>query len=292
MNKNFTVKHYHFWHIVNISPWPLLLALNCLSMPLGLVTFFQGYYFGLAIFYFGLFAVLLTMFSWFKDVVREATFEGFHTKQVQSSLIISMLLFIFSEVMFFFAFFWGFFWSSVTPTIALNLSWPPVGMSDLIFDPWDIPFLNTVILLLSGATITLAHLYIKKGLKRESEIYMFATLLLATCFILFQGFEYVTAPFDISDGVYGSTFFMCTGFHGFHVIIGTIFIAVIFVRMTKSHFSRLHHFGFEAAAWYWHFVDVVWLFLFTMIYYWGWDMVSSLLFYTVDSQSKIILYNL
>jgi len=214
MNKNFTLKHYHFWHIVNISPWPLLLALNCLSMPLGLVTFFQGYFFGLAIFYFGLISVLLTMFSWFKDVVREATFEGFHTKQVQSSLIISMLLFIFSEVMFFVAFFWGFFWSSVTPTIALNLSWPPVGMSDLIFEPWDIPFLNTLILLLSGATVTASHLYIKKGDKRESEFFMLMTVFLALFFISFQAFEYITAPFDISDGVYGSTFFYALVFMG------------------------------------------------------------------------------
>jgi len=215
MNKNLIIKHFHFWHIVNISPWPLLLALNCLSMPLGLVTFFQGYFFGLGIFYFGLFSVLFTMFLLFKDIVREATFEGFHTKQVQNSLVISMLLFIFSEVMFFFAFFWGFFWSSVTPTIVLNLSWPPVGMSDLIFDPWDIPFLNTIILLLSGATITLAHLYIKKGLKREGEVAMCMTICLAELFIMFQAFEYLTAPFDISDGVYGSTFFFMYWFSWF-----------------------------------------------------------------------------
>jgi heme/copper-type cytochrome/quinol oxidase subunit 3 len=121
-------------------------------------------------------------------------------------------------------------------------------MSDLIFDPFDIPLLNTIILLLSGATVTLSHLYIKKGLKREAELSMIMTILLAEFFILFQAFEYLTAPFDISDGVYGSTFFLCTGFHGFHVIIGTLFLAVIAFRMLRSHFSRLHHFGFEAAA--------------------------------------------
>jgi len=261
---NFNIKHFHFWHIVNISPWPFLLALNCLSMPLGLVTFFQGYFYGLGIFYFGLFSVIFTMFCWFKDIIREATFEGFHTKQVQSSLVISMILFIFSEIMFFVAFFWSFFWSSITPTITLNLSWPPVGMSSLIFNPWDVPFLNTLILLLSGATITLSHLYLKKGIKRESELFILITVILAEFFIFFQGFEYITAAFDISDGIYGSTFFMCTGFHGFHVLIGTIFLAVNAIRMFYSHFSRMHHFGFEAAAWYWHFVDVVWLFF---IYY-------------------------
>lgn len=270
-----------------------MLALSSFSIPLGLVTFFQGYYYGLAIFYFGLLLVLFILFCWFKDIIREATFEGFHTKEVKSNLIIGMLLFIFSEVMFFVAFFVAFFWSSVVPTIAINVSWPPVGMDNLIFDPWDIPFLNTMILLLSGVTITLAHLYIKKGVKHESELYTFLTVLLAEFFIIFQGFEYFTAPFDISDGIYGSVFYMCTGFHGFHVIIGTVFISVMLFRMLKAHFSRIHHFGFEAAAWYWHFVDVVWLFLFTMIYYWGWDMVSPCIFFATEHNGQLcLIYNL
>jgi heme/copper-type cytochrome/quinol oxidase subunit 3 len=286
------ISRYHFWHIVNLSPWPVLLSLNIFCVPLGLVTFFQGYFFGLPIFYFGLICVLVTMYVWFRDIVREATFEGFHTKQVQHSLSIGMILFIFSEVMFFFAFFWAFFWSSITPTIALNVSWPPVGMESLIFSPWDVPLLNTLILLLSGVTITISHLYIKQGDFDLAGYFGALTVGLAEAFIIFQGFEYFTAPFDISDGVYGSTFFLCTGFHGFHVIIGTIFILVMTFRIIERHFSRQHHFGFEAAAWYWHFVDVVWLFLFVSIYYWGWDMVSSTIFLIQDSNNVLFLYNL
>jgi len=228
--------------------------------------------------------VLLTIYAWFKDIVRESTFEGMHTKSVQKNLILGMLWFIFSEILFFVAFFWSFFWSCITPTIVLNVSWPPVGMHTLVFEPWDIPLLNTLILLLSGVTVTLSHLYLKKGLKKQAEYSMLFTIILAEFFILFQGFEYITAPFDISDGIYGSTFFMCTGFHGFHVIIGSIFLYVIFFRMYKAHFSRAHHFGFEAAAWYWHFVDVVWLFLFTTIYYWGWDLVSPVIYYILNKE--------
>ena len=178
-----------------------------------------------------------------------------------------MLLFIVSEIMFFFAFFWGFFHSSLNPSIAIGGVWPPSFMT--ILDPWKVPLLNTVILLTSGASITWAHHAIVLGDKFGALYSLFITVLLAIVFTGLQGFEYVTAPFTISDGVYGSTFYMATGFHGFHVFVGTCFIAVCAVRLYLNHFSREHHFGFEAAAWYWHFVDVVWLFLFVSIYWWG-----------------------
>lgn len=272
-------KHFHFWHIVTISPWPFLLSMFAAPIPLGLVTFFQGYKLsGLTLFYWGLYCVCLILFLWFRDIIRESTFEGYHTQEVQKSIVISFMLFIFSEVMFFVAFFWSFFHSSIFPTVELNISWPPVGMAELIFDPFDLPLLNTLILLLSGATLTLAHWYLKKGLYLETLIWMQFTFILAISFLTFQGIEYVTSPFDISDGIYGSTFFLCTGFHGFHVFLGSIMLAASQLRIFLTHFSRNHHKGFETAAWYWHFVDVVWLFLYIMIYYWGSDMVSPILF--------------
>jgi len=280
-------KHFHFWHIVTISPWPFLLSTFALSMPIGLVTFFQGYYFGVPVFLIGLFMVIFIMCLWFRDIVIEASYEGHHTKQVQSSLIISFLLFIFSEVMLFVAFFWAFFHSSLFPTVELNCSWPPVGMSDIIMDPFGIPLLNTLLLLTSGATLTLAHLYMKQGFMNKSLLSMVVTLLFAILFLSFQFYEYSVSAFDISDSIYGSTFFCCTGLHGFHVIVGTIGLSMTTLRIYFSHFSRNHHLGFEFAAWYWHFVDVVWLFLYMIIYCWGSDMVSPLILELKDGQENI-----
>lgn len=263
----------HFWHIVTQSPWPLILSFILVGMPLGLVNYLQGYFYGIEILLFCFFGGIFYLFVWFRDIIREGSWEGFHTVYVQKSLIITMLLFIFSEVMFFAAFFWSFFHSSISPTAELGLQWPPVGITPYIFSPWGIPLLNTLILLLSGVTITLAHLYIKEDYLVKAVFWMAITLGLAVLFLGFQYFEYTNAGFDISDGVYGSTFYLCTGFHGFHVMVGTIFIFVCTIRLALSQFSPAHHFGFEAAAWYWHFVDIVWLFLFVMIYYWGYDMV-------------------
>jgi cytochrome c oxidase subunit 3 len=171
------------------------------------------------------------------------------------------------KLCFFFAFFWAFFHSSFNPSIALGGVWPPFGIT--ILDPWAIPLLNTVILLSSGATVTWAHHAIVWGSKNDGLKALVFTIFLATIFTALQAYEYVTAPFSISDSVYGSTFYMATGFHGFHVFVGTIFLAVSLTRLNLDHFTREHHFGFEAAAWYWHFVDVVWLFLFLTIYWWG-----------------------
>ena len=178
-----------------------------------------------------------------------------------------MILFILSEVMFFFGFFWAFFHSALAPTPEIGSVWPPQGIE--VINAWGIPLLNTIILLTSGATITWAHHAIVAGNRRNAIIGFVLTLTLAVFFTMLQLFEYLEASFTISDSVYGSTFYMATGFHGIHVIVGTIFIAVAFVRLLQHHFTQEHHFGFEAAAWYWHFVDVVWLFLFVVIYWWG-----------------------
>jgi len=211
--------------------------------------------------------ILFMMYVWWRDIIREGTIEGQHTMRVQKGLRMGMLLFIVSEVMFFFAFFWAFFHASFNPSVALGGVWPPAFM--VILDPWKVPLLNTIILLTSGATVTWAHHAIVWGSKGHAMSALLYTVALAIVFTGLQAFEYVTAPFSISDSIYGSTFFMATGFHGFHVFIGTCFLTVCFFRLTLNHFTREHHFGFEAAAWYWHFVDVVWLFLFITIYWWG-----------------------
>ena len=204
---------------------------------------------------------------WWRDVIREATFEERHTKAVQKGIRLGMLLFIISEIMFFFGFFWAFFHAALAPTVELGSVWPPVGI--YAFNPWGVPLFNTLILLLSGATITWVHHSILVSNRIEIFLGFIFTLVLAVAFTSLQVMEYLEASFNISDSVYGSTFYMATGFHGFHVIVGTIFIAVAFWREYHYQFSSELHFGFEASAWYWHFVDVVWLFLFITIYWWG-----------------------
>ena len=207
------------------------------------------------------------MFVWWRDIIRESTYQGHHTTTVQAGLKSGMVLFIVSEIMFFLAFFWAFFHSSLAPTIEIGAVWPPKGID--VLNPWEIPFLNTVILLTSGATVTWAHHAILAGQKTQGMVSLAATIILAAIFTGFQVIEYIEAPFTITDGIYGSTFFMATGFLGFHVFIGTIFLFICLLRLNANQFSTHQHFGFEAAAWYWHFVDVVWLFLFVAIYWWG-----------------------
>jgi cytochrome c oxidase subunit 3 len=215
----------------------------------------------------GLFIIVFGMYVWWRDIVREGSFEGQHTHKVELGLRMGMVLFIVSEVMFFFAFFWAFFYCSVNPAPEMGAVWPPKGIE--CFSPWEVPFLNTLILLTSGATCTVCHNTLITGDRGLAVQSLVATVVLAIFFTGFQVYEYLHASFTISDSVYGSCFFMATGFHGFHVFIGTCFLTVCLFRILANHFTREHHFGFEAAAWYWHFVDVVWLFLFVMVYWWG-----------------------
>jgi len=259
--------HTHKFHLVDPSPWPILASFSALCITTGGVLYMHFYEKGQTLMFAGLFTLILILGLWWRDVVREGTFQQHHSKEVNTGLRYGMILFIVSEVMFFFAFFWAFFHSALAPTPMIGCKWPPHGID--VFNPFEIPFLNTVILLTSGASITVAHYALLKE-DRETAIQGFlATILLAFLFTALQAFEYYEAPFNIADSVYGSTFFMATGFHGFHVIIGTIFIIVCFFRFIAHHFTARFHFGFEAAAWYWHFVDVVWLFLFLCIYFWG-----------------------
>jgi len=257
----------HPFHLVDPSPWPLFASLAAFTTTTGGVMYMHGYIGGGMVLSLGFIMILYSMFIWWRDVIREATFQGHHTLQVQIGLRYGMILFIVSEVMFFLAFFWAFFHSSLAPTIDIGAVWPPKGIE--VLNPWEVPFLNTVILLSSGAAVTWAHHAIVAG-DREQGIYsLIATIFLAALFTGFQAMEYIEAPFTISDSVYGSTFFLATGFHGFHVFVGTVFLTVCLYRLYQFHFTKFHHFGFEAAAWYWHFVDVVWLFLFVSIYWWG-----------------------
>jgi len=229
--------------------------------------FFHGYSGNQFMILTGFLIIILTMYTWFRDITREAVYEGQHTKQVQSGIKNGTLLFIFSEIMFFFSFFWAFFHSSLAPTPEIGALWPPLGIQTI--NPWGIPLLNTIILLTSGATITWAHHAFSLGDKENVLKGLFLTIGLAFLFTSIQVYEYLEATFFISDSIYGTTFFLLTGFHGFHVLIGTIFIIVTTIRLINNHYTKQHHFGFEGAAWYWHFVDVVWLFLFVAVYWWG-----------------------
>ncbi len=206
----------HPYHLVDPSPWPFVSSISCFVTAVGAAMYMHSFLFGDFIFFFGLFMVISSMFVWWRDVIREATFIGYHTKTVQWGLRSGMILFILSEVMFFFAFFWAFFHSSLSPSIEIGLVWPPVSI--LPFNPWGVPLLNTLILLLSGATVTWAHHELLIGRKEPAKFSLFLTLLLALTFTAFQVFEYLEASFTISDGIYGSTFFMATGFHGYNIV--------------------------------------------------------------------------
>lgn len=251
-------------HLVNIRPWPLLTGLSALGLTYGLVSAFHYSQFFLLIL--AIRSLFLTLIHWWRDVCRERTFTGHHNSYVEANLRIGMLLFIISEVCFFGAFFWAFFHRRLSPTIELGCNWPPKGIHPL--DPYAVPLLNTIILLSSGATVTWAHHALCTSHSRP--LFSLAiTILLGAGFTALQAQEYLVSTFCIADGIYSSTFFLATGFHGIHVIVGTSFLSVCFYRFLNLHFSPTHHFGFEAAAWYWHFVDIVWLFLFAWVYIWG-----------------------
>ncbi len=279
----------HDYHLVNPSPWPVVGSIGAFVLAIGVLLYFMSKKAGDPNLWYvlpGIVLVILTMFGWWRDVIKEAH-EGFETPVVQLHLRYGMILFIASEVMFFVAWFWAYFDAALYPdsaityarTKALGGEWPPIPSADTgvpglgffghTFDPWGLPLVNTLILLTSGTTVTYAHHSLLKG-NREGLVFGLAlTVVLGLLFTILQVYEYAHAGFGFANHIYGSTFFMATGFHGFHVIVGTIFLAVCLFRAVGGDFTPKQHFGFEAAAWYWHFVDVVWLFLFTFIYVWG-----------------------
>nr|QLY89496.1 cytochrome c oxidase subunit III [Hylemya variata] len=255
----------HPFHLVNYSPWPLTASIGIMTMVTGMVKWFHQY--NLSLFILGNLITFITVYQWWRDVSRESTFQGIHTYQVTTGLRWGMILFIVSEILFFISFFWAFFHSSLSPSIELGTMWPP--MMIITFNPFQIPLLNTMVLLTSGITVTWAHHNLMESNHSQTTQSLFFTILLGIYFTTLQAYEYIEAPFTITDSIYGSTFFMTTGFHGVHVLIGTTFLLICLIRHLNNHFSMNHHFGFEAAAWYWHFVDIIWLFLYISIYWWG-----------------------
>nr|AMA06640.1 cytochrome c oxidase subunit 3 [Cryptolaemus montrouzieri] len=255
----------HPFHLVDYSPWPLMGALSTMISMMGLIKWFHLY--NNDLFILGNLIVMLTMYQWWRDVVRESTYQGNHTFMVTLGLRWGMILFITSEVFFFISFFWTFFHSSLSSSLDIGMIWPPKGINP--FNPSQIPLLNTLILLSSGLKITWTHHSIMENNFNQALHSLILTVILGIYFSFLQAMEYLKAPFSMADSVYGSCFFMATGFHGLHVIIGTTFLLICSIRLYMNHFSYKHHLGFEAAAWYWHFVDVVWLFLYLSIYWWG-----------------------
>jgi len=257
----------HPFHLVSPSPWPLFTSLSLLSLTTSGVLFMHGFSNVNNILILGFISVVASMAFWFRDVISEGTYLGNHTSTVQRGLNLGVALFIASEALFFLAIFWAFFHSALSPTVELGAQWPPLGIDAI--NPFELPLLNTVILLSSGVTVTYAHHSLIQG-NRSGVIYgLIATIILAIVFTALQGIEYTVSSFTISDSVFGSCFYFGTGFHGLHVIIGTLFIGVGFWRVLAYHSTDNHHLGLESAILYWHFVDIVWLFLYVSVYYWG-----------------------
>lgn len=253
----------HPFHLVTPRPWPILISLSIFNNFICISIWFSYLNYLIVI---TIIPTILCIILWNRDIIREATFQGCHTKKVFNGIQLGIILFIISEILFFFSFFWAYFHSSLAPNIEIGQLWPPLGIKS--FNPFDIPLLNTIILISSGLTITWSHHAIINNnfIERKNSLYL--TISIGIIFSILQLFEYNESPFTISDSVYGSTFFISTGFHGIHVIIGTLLLSVRLIRINIKHFSSNHHFGFEASIWYWHFVDVVWLFLFLSIYWW------------------------
>ncbi len=275
----------HDYHIIDPSPWPFLGSVGAFVLAFGAVALMR-WKAGASLALFGanfatpwiapvgLLIVLYTMYGWWSDVIKESL-QGFHTRVVQLHLRYGMIMFIASEVMFFVAWFWAWFHPALYPdeakevarTAALGGVWPPHGIETP--DPWHLPLFNTLVLLLSGVTVTWAHHALVHNDRKGLIQGLILTVLLGVLFTTCQGIEYADAAFTFAGNVYGGSFFMATGFHGFHVIVGTIFLFICLLRASSGQLTPAKHFGFEAAAWYWHFVDVVWLFLFSVIYVGG-----------------------
>jgi cytochrome c oxidase subunit 3 len=271
-----SAKQHHEYHLVDPSPWPLLASIGFLTLTGGSAFAFHKTPYAAVAAVGGLLLLLYVGYRWWSDVVKEAAVDKAHTSPVQRGLRYGMAFFIISEVMFFFAFFFSFFAHAILPMDILEGAWPvaegafpPTNIHTL--DPWSLPLFNTLLLLLSGTTVTWAHAALLNNDRKNLIRGLICTIILGLTFTCVQAYEYTHAlhAFGFKSGAYASNFYMATGFHGAHVIIGTIFLIVCLVRATKNQFSEKNHLGFEFAAWYWHFVDVVWLFLFTFVYVWA-----------------------
>ena len=265
----------HDYHILEPDIWPLVGSFSALAFTSGLVMYMwpETFSAGWIVMGLGVAGLIATFFGWFSKIVKEAQ-RGDHTPVVQLHMRYGMILFIASEVMFFVGWFWSWFsfalFPSELPALAdvIGGQWPPTAIEEVI-NPFSLPLLNTLILLCSGTTVTWAHHSLIHGDREGLKKGLWLTIILGVIFSGIQAYEYAAAPFGFGGNTYSSAFYMATGFHGFHVLVGTIFLIVCLRRVYLGHFTPRQHFGFEAAAWYWHFVDVVWLFLFVVVYVWG-----------------------
>nr|APP87489.1 cytochrome c oxidase subunit III [Periphyllus acerihabitans] len=253
------------YFILNLSPWPILMALNMFNLMISniMILNFKFNQF----FIINLILTTMILISWWRDIIRESTFQGNHNFYIMNLIKFSMILFIVSEMFLFISFFWNFLHNSLAPSIELGLNWPPKNIK--FFNPLLIPLLNTIILLTSSFTVTLTHMFLLNNNKTKTILFMKLTIILSFYFLFLQMIEYKQAMFTFSDSIFGSSFYMATGFHGLHVMIGTMFLIINLLRMLKMHFSFIHHISFELAAWYWHFVDIIWLFLYMTFYWWN-----------------------
>nr|QBZ38204.1 cytochrome c oxidase subunit III [Mahmutkashgaria sulcatus] len=259
------MKKNHPYHLVTKSPWPILSSFSLMSTLIALINMmnFKNMEFVLI----SATTLNLNLYQWWRDVKRESAFKGDHTLIVKKMIKLGMILFIISEVMFFISFFWSFFHSSLAPSFEVGMKWPPQGIYP--FNPIEIPLLNTIILVSSGASITWAHHSMLSMKFKQTVKSLLTTILLGIYFSILQWWEYLNSTFTIADSTFGSTFFLTTGFHGIHVIIGTIFITTALESITNLKSNTLNHLSLELSAWYWHFVDVIWLFLYLIMYWWN-----------------------
>jgi len=269
----------HPFHLVDPSPWPFCTSMGLWYLTLTTVAFFHNFLSSVFNIVFGIIYLCICLGFWWRDVIRESTYEFKHTPYVRRGLLTGMLLFIISEIMFFFGFFWAFFHVSLAPSYAIGAVWPPAVIA--VISPWQLPLVNTLCLLLSGVTLTIAHRQLNKiPYISNTESYqwftyarllnwMYITVFLGLFFLSCQACEYYLSPFTFQDTVYGGTFYILTGLHGLHVVVGTIFLIVCLWRASRLQFTLWKQVGFKSAVWYWHFVDVVWIFLFIVIYVWG-----------------------
>lgn len=255
----------HFFHLVNFSPWPILIAFNLINIGSRIVIIILNKELTPAVI--SIILVLIIKFQWWRDVIREALYEGIHSKIVKRGIRIGVISFIISELCFFVSFFWIYFYLSLRPDIAIGIVWPPTGIKSVNFI--DIPLLNTLILLASGFFITWSHYSLIKNSAPELKISYTTAIVLGIYFFVIQIYEYYELSFDLRDRAFGRSFFILTGFHGFHVLVGILFISINFKRLLNNSFRMIYPIGFEYSIWYWHFVDVVWLFLYLFLYWWG-----------------------
>nr|DBA43733.1 TPA_asm: COX3 [Bombus soroeensis] len=257
MKKNFP------FHMVTNSPWPIITSFNLMNLMISIIMWI--YLNNLINLYLNSLIMTLSLSMWFRDIIRESTFQGMHSLYILSMLKFSMILFILSEMLFFTSFFWTFFHSNFSPSIEMNSTWPPKMIET--FNPLEIPLLNSMILISSGITVTMSHYNMLNNNFKKSTLNLSITIMLGIYFNLMQIFEYFNSPFCINDSIYGSIFFLSTGFHGSHVLLGTIMLLYSLIRLMYKHMSSIHHINFEFAIWYWHFVDVIWLFIYMFYYY-------------------------